>query len=232
MRAGVLSAALAAVAALAPGRAAAQEFLDQGVFVISRDGAEIGREEFAIRPNPGSQGRPGVLAVATDRYQDREARAALEVTNEHVPVSYQVDVTLAGHLTERLSGQLAGGRFAVRLVTPGNEVVREFPVPPGVVVLDDDGLDQFYFFPRPAADSAKPVHVLQPRQTRVVTGEVRWLGADTVVVGSRRVPAQHYALGLPGGEAREFWFSPSGNLLKIAIPARHIVAVRASLPIH
>ncbi len=231
MRACALSAALAALAALAPGRAAAQEFLDQGVFLISHDGVEIGREEFAIRATPGTQGRPGVLAVSTDHYRDREARAALELTNEHVPISYQVDVTVAGRLTERLSGQLAGGRFAVRLVTPGSEVVREFPVPPDVVVLDDDGLDQFYFFPRPVGDTAEPVHVLRPREKRVVTGEVRALGADTVVVGARGGPAEHYALTLPGGETREFWFSPSGSLLKIAIPSRGIVAVRSSLPI-
>lgn len=230
MRACLATVALTALACLAPARATAQDFLDQGVFLISHDGAEIGREEFAIRATPGSQGRPGVLAVATDRYREREARAALELTNEHVPISYQVDVTVAGRLTERLSGQLAGGRFAVRLVTQASEVVREFPVPPGVVVLDDDGLDQFYFFPRPVGDTAETVHVLRPRERRVVTGAVRALGVDTVVVGSRAVPAQHYTLTLPGGDAREFWFSASGSLLKIAIPSRGIVAVRSSLP--
>jgi len=216
---------------LAPGRAAAQEFLDQGVFLILRDSAEIGREEFAIRSTPGRQGRAGVLAVATDRYREREVRVALELTNDHVPVSYQVDVTVAGRLTERLSGQLARGRFAVRLVTQAGEIVREFPVPADVVVLDGDGFDQFYFFPRPAGDTARRVSVLRPREKLVVTGEVRTMGTDTVIVGSRGVPAEHYALALPGGDSREFWFSPSGSLLKVAIPARGIVATRSSLPL-
>jgi hypothetical protein len=223
--------AVAALAALAPAAASAQEFLDQGVFLISRDGAEIGREEFAIQATPGRQGRPGVLAVATDHYRERDVRAALELTNDHIPVSYQVDVAVAGRVTERLSGQLARGRFAVRLVTQAGEVVREFPVPAGVVVLDDDGLDQFYFFPRPTESTSQPVSILRPRERRVVTGEVRTLGTDTVVVGTRGVTARHYGLTFPGGDAREFWFSPSGSLLKVAIPARALVALRSSLPI-
>ena len=221
---------LAALALLAAAPAAAQEFLDHGVFVISREGTEIGREEFAISATPGRQGRPGVLAVATDHYRDREARAALELTNAHVPVTYQVDVYAAGHLTDRLSGQLARGRFALRLVAPAGEVVREFPVPADVVVLDDDGFVQFYFLPRPAGDSTEPVHVLRPRQKAVVAGEVRAEGADTVTVGSAAVSALRYALDLAGGERWEFWFSPSGSLLKVTLPARGIAAVRFSLP--
>ena len=231
MRTGPAIATLAILALLAPARAAAQEFMDQGVFMISRGGVEIGREEFAVRATSGRQGRPGLLAVATDHYREREVRGALELTNDHDPISYQADVSVAGHLTERLSGQLARGRFAVRLVTPAGEVVREFPVPSNVVVLDDDGFDQFYFFPRPVADAAQPVNVLRPRERRVVTGEVRTMGTDTVAVASRGVPATRYALVLAGGDTRQFWFSASGTLLQIAIPARDIVATRSSLPV-
>jgi hypothetical protein len=230
MRAALLVAAVAAVTLAAPRVAHPQDVLDQGTFVIQRDGAEIGREEFAIRATPGRQGRPGVLAVATDRYKDREARSALELTNDHIPVSYQVDVTVGGRVSERLSGQLGRGRFAVQVATQAGEVVREFPIHPGVVVLDDDGFDQFYFLPRPVGDATQSVSVLRPRETRVIQGEVRAMGPDTVMIGTRGVAAEHYALTLPGGDAREFWFSFSGSLLKIAVPARSIVAIRFSLP--
>jgi hypothetical protein len=64
----------------------------------------------------------------------------------------------------------------------------------------------------------------------MIAGEIRSLGMDTVVVGGRGVPADHYTLALPGNDVREFWFTPSGSLLKVAIPARSIVAVRSSLP--
>jgi hypothetical protein len=230
MRAATALAAVAAVTCAAPA-AVAQTALDQGVFVIWHDSAEIGREEFAITATPGRQGRPGVLVVATDRYREREARSALELTNDHIPISYQVDATLPGGATERLSGQLGRGRFAVRLVSQAGETVKEFAVNADVVVIDDDGFDQIYFLPRPVADAPKAVSVLRPREMRMIAGEVRSLGLDTVVVGARGVPAVHYALALPGSDAREFWFTPSGSLLKVAIPARSIIAVRSSLPI-
>ena len=209
---------------------APQGFLDEGVFLITRDGSEIGREEFAIRATPGRQGQGGVLAVATVHQRDRDYRAALELTNDHVPVSYQVDASQAGRVVERLTGQFGRGRFAVRRVTQTGEIAREFPVPPGVVVLDDDTFDQFYFLPRATETAPRSVMVLKPRETRVVAGQIRALGPDSVAVGDRTVGAEHYQLSLEGGDVREFWFSASGDLLKVYVPARSITATRSSLP--
>ena len=209
--------------------ARAQRFLDQGVFVITRDGNEIGREEFAIRPVAGGRGQGGVLAVATVHYRDRELKAALELTRDHVPVSYQLDVTTAGRLVQRLTGQFGRGRFSVRVVTPSGEVAREFPVPPGAVVLDDDVFDQYYVVPR-ANGAPEQVSIVRPRQTTLVTAEVRSLGPDTVFVAGHGIAAEHYAVILPGDDRREFWFSPSGDLLKAAIPGRQVTAIRLSLP--
>ena len=227
-RAALLTAALLG-AGLAARPRAQQGFLDQGTFVIARGGDEIGREEFAIRPVAGARGEGGILAVATVRYRDRELRAALELTREHVPVSYQIDVTAAGRVEQRLTGQFGRGRFAVRIATPAREVAREFPVPPAAVVLDDDVFDQYYFVPR-ANGAPEQVSVVRPRQSTVVAGEVRNLGRDTVLVGGRSVPAEHYALTLAGDDRREFWFSASGDLLKVALPAGPITATRLSLP--
>lgn len=223
--------ALAAAALLAApaARSSAQGFLDQGVLTITRGGVEIGREEYAIR---ATAGHPGFLAVATDTYRDREARVALELSEDRQPVTYQVDVSVGGRVVERLSGQLGRGRFAVRLANQRGETVHEFPVPQHIAVLDDDGFDQFLFLPRPAAGASLPVNLLVPRATRVVTASVRALPTDSVRIAGRPIPAEHYVLTLPGGETREFWCSPSGELLQVAIPARTIVATRAALPHH
>lgn len=230
MRRSVASALLGAALLAAPPRVRApQGFLDQGILLITRDGNEIGREEFAVRSTAGRRGEGGVLAVATVRYRDRELRAALELTSDHVPVSYQLDVTSAGRLAQRLTGQLGRGRFAVRVVTPSGEVAREFPVPPGAMVLDDDLFSPFYFVPRPNGRPER-ISIVRPRQTSVVTGEVSSLGPDTVLVAGHGVQAERYALVLPGGDRREFWFSTTGDLLKAAVPASAIVATRLSLP--
>ncbi len=206
-----------------------QGFLDQGVLVIARAGTEVGREEFALRPVAGSRGEGGVLAVATVHYRDRELRAALELSGDHSPASYQLDVTTAGRLSQRLTGQFGRGRFSVRLVNPSGEVAREFPVPHMSVVLDDDIFDQVYFLPRPDAAPVR-ISVVRPRQTTLVAAEVRNLGPDTVSVAGTGLPAQHYVVVLPGDDRREFWLSPAGNLLKVAVPGSGITATRLSPP--
>lgn len=210
----------------APAVRPSQAFLDQGSFIIAREGDEIGREEFAIRPVAGGG---GVLDVATVRYRDRELKAALELSAERAPVSYQLDVTTGGRVTERLTGQFGPGRFAVRVATAAREAAREFPVPPGAVVLDDDVFDQYYFVPH-RAGASDSVAVVRPRETRLVTAHVRDLGSDTVAVAGVRVPAEHFAVTLPPDDRRELWFSPAGTLLKVALPANGITATRLSLP--
>ncbi len=223
-----LAALLLGVAAAPAARA--QSYLDQGVFVIAQGGNEIGREEFAIRATPGRQGAGGVLAVSTARYRDHEYRAALELTADFAPVSYQLDVTTAGRVTERLSSQFGRGRCAVRIASPSGEVAREFPIPPRSTVLDDDAFDQFYFMPRPAAGQAQSIGVVRPRQSQVVGATVRALGDDSVTVGQRAFAARHYLLALPGGDDREFWFSDGGDLLKVALRARGVTATRLAPP--
>jgi hypothetical protein len=213
----------------APSPPPGQGFLDQGVFLIARDGIAAGREEFAIRRTPGKQGQGGMLAVATARFRDRELRAALELTADYIPVSYQVDVTSGGRLVERLNGQFGRGRFAVRIVTPTGEVAREFPVPRGTAVLDDDTYDQFYFLPRPDDGAPRRVTVLRPRRTRIDSGEVRAMGPDTVMVAGHAVLAARYSLRLSRGESWEFWFSASGDLLKVAVPGTSVTATRSSV---
>jgi hypothetical protein len=227
-----------AVAALGVGLALAapsrppQGFLDQGTFLITSDDNEIGREEFAVRATPGRQGLGGVQAVATVRYRDRDYRAALELTTDRVPVSYQGDATAAGRVVERLIGQCGRGRCAVRVVTQAGEVAHEFPVPPGFVVLDDDTFDQFSFLPRATGAAPLRVMVLRPRETRVVAAEIRAIGPDSVVIADRSVAAEHYSITLPGSDVREFWVSPAGDLLKVSLPGRSVTATRSSLPAH
>ncbi len=225
-----VAALAAACAAAAPAPAAAQTFLDQGTFAIARDGAEIGREEFAIRTTAARRGRQGMLAVATDTYADREARAALELTPEGLPASYEVDVTAAGRVVERLSGQLGHGRFAIRRITAGREAAHEFPVPPSFEILDEYGFDQYAFLPRPSSGTTQSVALLLPREPRVIEGVVRPLGPDTVTIAGHGAAADHYSLTLASGEVQEFWVSPGGDLLMVALPARALTATRVSLP--
>lgn len=231
MRAARAAGALLLALAAAP-RARAQEFLDRGTFVIERAGIEVGREDFAIRRTVGSGGGAGILAVATIHYRDRDLRPALELTGGLVPLSYQVDVSTGGRVTERFSAQFARGRIAARLATQQREVLHEFPVPAAVAVLDDDAFHQYYFLPRAAAGGTRTVHLLRPRGPALVEAQVERVGPDTVTINGRILAADRYALRIGEAEERRFWFTSDGDLLRVAEPARAIVATRIALPPH
>jgi hypothetical protein len=216
-----------ALALAAPLRA--QEFLDRGTFVIERGGTEVGREDFATRRTAG--GGPGaLLAVATVHYRDRDLRPALELAGDLVPLSYQVDISAGGRVVERFSAQFAHGRIAARLATQQREVLREFPAPAAVAVLDDDAFHQFYFLPRAAAGGTRSLRILLPREPALVDASVRREGPDTVTVAGHSLPADRFALSLQDGEVRLFWLTSQGDLLRVAIPRREIVATRTALP--
>jgi hypothetical protein len=229
VKAGPLAAALLCAVIQAPGRAAAQEFLDRGTFVIVQGGVEIGREEFAIRPTAGRQGQAGVLAVSTTRFRDREVLHALELAADHSPSSLQETESADGRVIRRLSAQISGSRVSVRTASNAGETAREFPVHPPVVVLGDDAFHTFYFVPRAATGAPRTIAVVRPRDERPVSATVTALGLDTLLVGDRPVPAQRYVLRLPDGDERQFWFGVAGDLLKVAVPGRDLVATRTEL---
>ena len=228
--AGALLAATALLAA-APG-ARAQEFLDRGTFLIERGGNEVGREDFAIRRSTGRGVAGGILAVATVHYRDRDLRPALELGPDLTPLSYQVDVSAGGRVVERFSAQFARGRIAARVATQQREVLQEFPVPAAVAVLDDDAFHQYYFLPRAAAGGSRRLRLLRPRGPALVDAEVRRVGPDTVTIGSRTLAADRYDLRLGDAEQRFFWFTAEGDLLRVAEPARDLLATRTTLPPH
>jgi hypothetical protein len=212
--------------------ASAQEFLDRGTFLIERSGNEVGREDFAIRRTPARAGTGGILAVATAHYRDRELRPALDLRGDLRPVGYQLDVSAAGRVVERLSAQFGPGRISVRLASQQREVLREFPAAPGIAVLDDDVFHQFYFLPRAASGGVLALRLLRPRAPAIVGATVRRQDADTVTVGGHRLSADRFVLLLESGEERDFWFTADGDLLRVAIPSREIVATRTALPPH
>ena len=212
--------------------AVAQDFLDRGTFVIVQNGIEIGREEFAIRPTVDRRGQNGVLSVSTVRFRDREVQHALELSADQVPQSFQEPSTQGGRVVVRYSAQLSGVRFSARLASHDGETAREFPVRLPLAVLGSDAYNEFYFVPRPTIGTTRTVSVIRPSDERAVAGTVEGQGADTVLVGDRRLAANRFVLRLPDGDERRFWITANGDLLRIAVPRLSIVATRSELPAH
>lgn len=219
--------------AFAPCAAVSAQNVDAGAFIIVRGSAEAGREEFAIREAPARGGRSAErnwLLAATTRVPGKETQVALEVSGDQTPVSLQQTDNSGGRVARRVTAQLAGTRFSARITSAEGESAREFAVRPPVAVISDDAFSSFYFMPRADQGAHRAVSVIRSRDVRLVTGSVIHQGDDTVMIAARPVAARRYLLRLADGDERQFWFSPSGDLLQVAVPAQGIVATRAEAP--
>lgn len=214
----------AALVALVCSSASAQA-VDEGSFTITVRGERIGREDFSIRSATGAAGTT-YLAQGTIAYGDRRIVPALTTDETGTPLGYVVDTRDEASAHERLKGMVSRGRMSVRVEGGRGETAREVVVPAGSVILDDDVMHQLYFVARRRAQGA--VSVLDPRHNAQGTVRVSSRGADRVTIAGRSIAAEH--LVIDGGETREMWVDAAGRVLKVAIPARALVAVRDDPP--
>lgn len=219
--------ALALVLALAASPAAAQvAVIDEGSFTITRDGRAVGREDFRISRSSGGAGE-AVVAQATVSYgTDRRLVPALQ-SERGAPVRYVVEVRGGGETQEKLSGTIGRGRFSARIQTPRGESVKEYLVSDRAYVLDDDVFHQHYFI---AGAAPGPVPVVVPRRNVQVMMTLAAAPDEQVTIGRQEVAARRLTLTEPEGGERIIWVDAQGRVLRVAIPARGIVAQRDEAP--
>ena len=202
--------------------------VDEGTFLISRAGAPVGRESFRI-----SQAARG----AAERYRataqvvigDRRIVPTLTCDSLGAPISYDVSVQGGTDPTARLQARARPGRFSSMLRTRDGESTREYVVPAGVVVLDDDIVHQLYFLTIGGRRSGT-VTVLAPRTGIQAVATLQNLGSSSVEIGGASVAGTHLVLTAPGFARREFWIDAGGRVLKAAIPERGLIAQRDEPP--
>jgi len=219
--------ALTLLAAVLPARGARAQAapLDEGTFVVTRDGAIVGKEAFRILRSSGE----GQLYTSTAQcaWGDRRISPALSADRSGVPLLYQVEVKNGGDVEERLRASGRPGRLHAVLQTRTGESAKEYVVAAGAVILDDDVFHQHFFVP--LARRSGPVTVVVPRRNSQVTGRVEDRGTEKIRIDGREVAALHLVITLPDG-ARDLWFDDGGRLLKVAVPARGLIALREELP--
>ena len=201
--------------------------VDEGRFVISRGGQRIGTEDFLIR-RQASPGGDVLVAQATVAFDDRRLSPALRADSAGAPLAYQVQVKVGAEVQEHLSGRIGRGRFSAQLRTPRGESAKEYIVADGVLILDDDVFHQYFFVAR-QRDRAT-LAVVVPRRNVQITMRVANRGSATVTVGGRALPATHLVLTEPGGAVRDVWADADGRILRVAVPARGLVAERDEPP--
>jgi hypothetical protein len=198
--------------------------VDQGSFTITVSGSagEAGRETFAIRRVPG-----GYQASGTVLFADRRLSPSLTADTTGAPVSYALDARMGPGHTERVSMIRDRGFFTLRARSPDHESVREVPQV-GTLLVDDDIVHQYYFLMLGRREGA--VSVVVPQRRVVLPMRIERLGPDSVRVGGRELPAERVRVTSDADGERLVWIDPSGRILQLARPERHLIAVRDSPP--
>jgi hypothetical protein len=223
----LLTVALALAATTILGRAAVAQGapFDEGTFVVTRHGAIVGKEAFRILRSSGSSQL--YTSTAQSAFGEKRISPALSADGSGVPLLYRVEVKNGGDIEERLQATGRPGRLHAVLQTRTGESSKEYVVQAGALILDDDVFHHHFF--APLARRSGPVIVVVPRRNTQVSGRVEERGSEKVRVDGKEVTAVHFVVFLPDG-ARDLWFDEGGRLLKVAMPARGLIALREELP--
>lgn len=228
-----LFALLSAATLAAPGTAATQlVVVDEGAFTITRGAARAGRETFTIRRAPGPSGDAYVASGAVD-LGGRQLAPALRTDASYAALAYQIEIRRDGQVTERLKGIVSRGRFSAQLRTAGGEQTKEYIVADGALVLDDDVFHQYYFVAQRAAAPGAgggAIPVVVPQRSEQVMLRARWVADQPVTVGQTSIPARQLELTDPAGATRHVWVDAKGRVLKVALDAQGLVALRDAPP--
>jgi hypothetical protein len=198
---------------------------DEGTFLVTRDGAVVGKEAFRILKSSGKDQL--YTSTAQCAFGDRRISPALSADRVGIPLLYRVEVKNGGDIEERLHATGRPGRLHAVLQTRTGESSKEYVVASGAVILDEDVYHQHFFVP--LARRSGEISVVVPRRNSQVTGRLEERGTDKIRVDGKEVTAVHFVITLPDG-ARDLWFDDGGRLLKVAVPARGLIAVREELP--
>jgi hypothetical protein len=219
--------------ALVAGPLAAQTVItDEGTFRLLINGRDVGTETFRIRQS--GTGADAVL-IASGRITLGGAIGAQEIASEIRisgvqlrPASY--DITVEGAEAQRIAGRLVGGRITARIRSDAGEAGREYLVSEGAVVLDEAVAHHYFFLAPRVTGATQQVPVVLPRQSRQVMATVVLTGTESIQIGGQAVSARRVTVRPENEVERIVWFDAEGRVLRLEIPTRNYVAVRAAPP--
>jgi len=176
---------------------ALQAPLDEGTLLVRQDTAEIGREAFRLSAARGGSGWTLASTVRYDRNRPIVVlNPILEIGADSLPASLEFSVADPRDPL-RILGQLARGRFTVRLLGRRTERAREFPASGRVVVLDDSVFALYLLAAWHAGPSPVPVTAIFARSGRRELLVVQDQGVEATTVN--RDPASLRHVTVTGG---------------------------------
>jgi hypothetical protein len=207
---------------------------DAGSFTVLEGGSKVGTEVFTIHQMLPPDA--GYLIEGAAVYPTRRLVPSLRTDSSGAPVRYQLDEFVAQRRQRQLTLQIVRGRGSERVQTSRGESATEFLVGQGARLLDDDVFAQYYFIARAAIGSfhdpgrSMVVPLLIPERGGTVAAAIVILGDESLDIAGQPREAVHLRIQTGDGDARDVWVDEEGRVLRVAIPARGLVALRDDLP--
>lgn len=217
---------------LPPGGAGAQNVLvDQGTFLLSREGRAIGTERFTIR-RTGSGPDARIIATAEVEIEvdarTRRVAPALEASARGMnALAYQVKVS--GDRSSEIYMTLSGRRFQAKVMSPEGEELREFRAARTSVLLDEEVAHHYFFVAARIRDGTTTIPVVVPRAGRQMSLTGEDMGTKRVQIAGRTVHARHLRIQ-DGSAVREVWVDEEGRVLRVINHDTGYRAERRDLP--
>ena len=210
-----------------PAQAQGSRIADEGSFTITVGGKTAGRENFRITAT--TRGDISEYVARGDvTYGDRKISPDLRTDTRGTVVDYQV-TTRSGGASESWRGAVARGRLNATITSGSRTAAREFIVPAGSLVLDDEIIHHHWFLVLRGRDGGMPV-VLPRRSSIQGSVTMSTVGDETLQIGNHDLVATHLRATVSGAEVHDIWVDKSGRLLKVALPSKGLVALRDDPP--
>ena len=202
--------------------------VDEGSFTVTREGDRVGREDFSIRHVTTVPGAYETLTRGVVVAGARRITVDLSADSLGRPVRFQSRSTDDGRAGESYRAEITGRRYSARALREVGESARELMLPPGALIVEDGVLHPLQFV---VARGPGRVMAVVPSRGVVVGLTVEDGGADRVSIALTSLEARRFVVREePGGVVREVWVDREGRVLKVAIPALRLVAVRDEAP--
>ncbi len=202
--------------------------VDEGSFTISRGGDRIGREDFSIRHVPTTPGAFETLTRGLVVLGTRRLTVDFSADSTGLPARFQSKTMVEGRTGETYRAEVTGRRYSARALRTSGESARELLLPEHALLVEDG---VFHILQFVVARGAGTVEAVVPARGVVLKLTIEAAGADRVSIALQSIDARKFIVR-EGTSAlvREVWTDGVGRLLKVAVPAERLLAVRDEAP--
>ena len=210
---------------------ASSDLDDEGTFLLSLDGREIGKEKFSIRSSSGKIEARAEIEIRVDRdgkSQDFKTFPDLVLDSDLHPVTYTW--RQKGPQSSSLEMDFRNSPAKVRYRTlSGQDDQRDFALSKDVMVLDDNVIHHFEFivnrFKR-AGGGKQTLQVFVPQEALPGTLTVESTGAEAVQVHGHSENLLHIVVTTELAQIN-LWLDDHGRIQRVSVPLAHLEAMRA-----